>query len=328
MGGYLPPGAASPADTLLGCVRSVLLPLEALTGIRSRHVTEGREFSIDLARKALAQCLSRSRYAPEDIDLIIACNICRYDGPNLQFSFEPNTSFTLCEELGLVNAISFDVSNACAGVVTGLYVANAFIEQGIARTAVVVSGEYISHIAETAQKEVDGRDDPRVACLTLGDAGAAVLLAPSPSAAVGVQDLEMYTVGAHSRLCIAQPSSEPHGGIIMLTDAIALSAATVKEAVPHALKVMRRNGWSVDDLQHLIMHQTSRLSIQQAVRVVERETSRRLPRSLNVVDNLATCGNTATTTHVVAAVHEVESGRINTGDRVMFSSTGSGLTVG
>src|SRR5260370_15912050 len=149
IGIYLPPDTISTEDTILGCARNVVLPLEVITGIKTRHVTNGLEFSIDLARKAVEKCLAKSRYSPDEIDLVIACNICRYDRPNLQFSFEPNTSFQLSSEFGFSNATSFDVSNACTGLFTGIYVASAFINAGVVRHALIVSEEYVSHMSET-----------------------------------------------------------------------------------------------------------------------------------------------------------------------------------
>jgi 3-oxoacyl-[acyl-carrier-protein] synthase III len=75
-----------------------------------------------------------------EIDLLICCNISRCDGPNYRFSFEPATAVRLRQRLGLSRAWAFDVSNACAGMFTGITVADALLKAGAVRRALVVSG--------------------------------------------------------------------------------------------------------------------------------------------------------------------------------------------
>ena len=210
-----------------------------MTGIKYRRRWREKQFSIDLAREAVIRCLERSRYAAADIDVLIACNICRCDGPNLQFSFEPNTSFRLAKEFGFKNAVTFDLSNACTGMFTSISVADSLIASGIAGNVLIVSGEYISHITATAQMEIESVSDPRLACLTLGDAGAAIILERSSSPDLGFHDLEMYTLAAYSGLCIAKLTDHSHGGAIMLTDAVKLSSITLQQAIPHSFMYLR-----------------------------------------------------------------------------------------
>src|SRR3989440_8061723 len=75
MGVYLPPKAVSTREVLQQVYKPVNFPLEQLTGIKTRRMAGETEFSIDLAKQAVANCLANSRYYPEDIDLLICCNI-------------------------------------------------------------------------------------------------------------------------------------------------------------------------------------------------------------------------------------------------------------
>ncbi|HTY54566.1 MAG TPA: 3-oxoacyl-[acyl-carrier-protein] synthase III C-terminal domain-containing protein [Candidatus Binataceae bacterium] len=286
------------------------------------------QFSIDLAREAIARCLATSHYDAADIDLLILCSICRYDGPGMQFSYEPNSSFQLAHDLNLVNAQTLDVSNACAGMFTGIAVARALISSGAVRNAIVASGENITHISQTAQKEIAGIDDSRLASLTLGDAAAAVLLERSSSDEVGFHDLELYTLSEHSKLCIAHPTSRSHGGVIMFTDSPKMASVAVQNGVQHSHAVMERNGWSIDDVNHWVIHQISRRATRNVKRETETTLERGLPAGCNLVDNVSERGNTATTTHFVALADEIAAGRINSGDKILFSVAASGLTIG
>ncbi len=129
IGVYLPTRTVSTETVMAECAKEIRIPLERLTGIKNRRVAGEDEFSIDLARKAADDCLARSSYRREEIDLVIACNISRCDGPGHRFTFEPSTASRLRDQCGLVNALAFDISNACAGMFTGITVADAFLQE-------------------------------------------------------------------------------------------------------------------------------------------------------------------------------------------------------
>jgi amino acid adenylation domain-containing protein len=328
IGTYLPAEVVSTDSVLAGCANDIGIPLERLTGIRNRRMAGQGEFSIDLARQAVADCLARSSYGPEEIDLVISCNISRCDGPGHKFVFEPSTAARLRHQCGLANALAFDVTNACAGMFTGISVADAFLQTGLVRRAMVVSGEYITHLTETAQKEIQGPTDARLACLTLGDAGAAVILERGPNGRVGFHDIDMATLGRYSSLCVAKASDGPAGGAIMLVDSIAATAVAVKRSVPYVAAVMKRHGWRPEHCDHIVMHQTSEASLNDAVVAVNRMFGHAAAHPGNVIANLAERGNTASTTHFVALSDHIRGNRIRSGDNVVFGISGSGQTVG
>jgi amino acid adenylation domain-containing protein len=328
IGTYLPAEAVSTDAILAGCANDVGIPLERLTGITHRRVAGHGEFSIDLARQAAADCLAGSSYRPEEIDLLISCSISRCDGPEHKFVFEPSTAARLRDRCGLANALAFDITNACAGMFTGIAVADAFLQTGLVRRAMVVSGEYITHLSETAQKEIQGPMDARLACLTVGDAGAAVILERGPNNRVGFHDIDMATLSKYSSLCVAKATTGPHGGATMLVDSIAATAAAVKTSVPYVAAVMRRHGWRPEHCDHIVMHQTSQSSLNDAVVAVNRMFGTGAANPGNTINNLAERGNTATTTHFVALKDHILGNRIKSGDNVVFSISGSGQTVG
>lgn len=328
IGTYLPAEAVSTETVLAGCATEIGIPMERLTGIKRRRMVAPGEFSIDLARQAIADCMSRSSYEPDDIELIIACNISRCDGPGHKFVFEPSTAVRLRDQCGFTNAVAFDISNACAGMWTGIKVADAFLHTGLVQSAMVVSGEYITHLTENAQKEIEGPMDPRLACLTLGDAGAAVILERGPNNRVGFHDIDMATLGRYSRLCVAKVTEHSHGGAIMVTDSIGGTAVAVKAAVPYVSEVMQRHGWRPQSCDHLLIHQTSESSLNDAMLAINRVFGKSAAHPGNTIFNLAERGNTASTSHFVALKDHILGNRIQSGDRTVFGISGSGQTVG
>jgi 3-oxoacyl-[acyl-carrier-protein] synthase III len=325
IGVYLPPQSVSTGEVLMGCKNEILFPLEKVSGIKTRRVAGQSEFSIDLAKNAITDCLSKSKYNPTDIDLLICCNISRYDDSGL-VSFEPGTSSRLRQKFGFTNAMVFDVANACAGMFTAIYIANAFINNGIINRAMVVSGEYITHITQAAQKEIESFMDNRLACLTLGDAGAALILEKSSDEKTGFQKFDLQTLGGYSQYCIAKPNE--YGGWLMYTDSVNLTDVAVKSCSKHAINVMEDAGWQPEEFQHLIMHQTSGMTLNSAKREINRLLNKRICNDSNTINNLEQRGNTASTSHFVALADHIYNNNINSGDKIVFSISASGLTIG
>ena len=118
LGVYLPERTVTSREVVAKCRWRPRIPLERMTGVRSRRVAGGTEFSLDLAEAAVSQCLANSHHGPRDIDLVIAANISRQDSA-LAYSIEPATASVLRSRFGLCNAAAFDLTNGCAGVFTG-----------------------------------------------------------------------------------------------------------------------------------------------------------------------------------------------------------------
>jgi len=327
LGVYLPTKVVSTKQALESCRKKISFPIEELTGIRSTRVAGDEEFAIDLAKRAITDCLAHSQYEPQDIDLLICCNISRCDGAGL-YSSEPSTAIKLRKHFGFERALAFDVSNACPGMFTAIKVVESFLQVGAIRRALVVSGEYLTHLTRTAQMEVDGLRDPRLACLTLGDAGAAVILENSADDSVGFHDIDLYTAAQYSDLCIAKATDQEHGGAIMYTQAVKLAPVAVRHATAHSVGSVQRHGWSFESIQHLVPHQTSRKTLADMSKGVNQLLGRIGWAQSITIDNLAERGNTATTSHFVAIADYIRKGKINSGDNVVFSIVGSGLTVG
>ncbi len=325
IGIYLPTHSVSTGEIMEGCTHPIRFPIEKITGIKCRSVASKNEFSIDLARKAVEDCFSNSAYAPEDIDLLICCNISRYDALD-RVTFEPGTAVKLRHEFGFKKAIVFDLSNACAGMFTAIHIVDACMKSGIIDRAMVVSGEYITHLADTAQREIESYMDQRMACLTLGDAGAAVILERSADARSGFQAIDILTRGRYSPFCIAKPAES--GGWVMHTDSVNLTGVAVKSGAGHSTEIVQRSGWEPGAFQHLIMHQTSKMSLQSAMKEINSLYQKEICNNENTVNNLEIRGNTASTSHFVALADLLREGRISKGDRVIFSVSASGLTTG
>ena len=220
--------------------------------------------------------------------------------------------------------MSFDLSNACAGMMTGVFILNDLIRQGRARRGMVVSGEYISQLGRNAAQEIRTMMSDQLASLTLGDAGAAAILERAPAGAPGIEVAGFTTLAEHSRLCLAFPAKVGRGAS-MYSDARALQEVGIEDTVPMLREALDQAGLEFDEIDYFIPHQTSARAIKKGVE----EFSERMGHApKHVVVTVDEFGNTSSTTHFVALWKDLREGRFAKEDRVMLLSIASGLEVG
>jgi 3-oxoacyl-[acyl-carrier-protein] synthase-3 len=312
------------SDELMASTRHrTQIELERLTGIRERHVVGQGEDSYTLALGAARDALAHADFAAEDLDVLIVSSISRHVG-GLRLQLEPSVSVSLKEALGAWRAMSFDLSNACAGMLTGVFILNDLIRQGRIRCGMVVSGEYISDLGRNAAREVRTVLSKQLASLTLGDAGAAAILERAPEGAPGIEVAGFTTLSEHSRLCVAFPA-KVGGGESMYTDARAIHKVAIEALPPLLREVLDLAGLEFDEIDYLIPHQTSARAIKKGMNDVSESIGVAPKHVVVTVDEL---GNTASTTHFVALRKYLREGRFAKGDRVLLLALASGLEVG
>lgn len=323
IGVALPERRLTTTDLMASTRHRTRIDLERLTGIRERRVCSPGEDSLSLAVAAARDCLARSRRRAEDLELVICASITHYVG-GLSFRIEPPLSLSVKQAIGARAATHFDLSNACAGMLTGVFLLNELVAQGAIRCGIVVSGEYISGLGANAATHIRGIYSRQLASLTLGDAGAAVIVERAETGAPGIAFAGFTTIAEHSRLCVGTP--EPHRpGARMFTRARKIHEVAMRDAPPLVEEVLGDTGLTLADVDWLIPHQTSA----RAIRAGERVLAERLGgRPRNVIVNVEEYGNTASTTHFVALHRYLSEGRFKKGDKVMLLALASGLEVG
>jgi 3-oxoacyl-[acyl-carrier-protein] synthase III len=323
IGAWIPERRLSTDELMASTKHRTDIELERLTGVRERHIVGEGEDSYTLALGAARDALAHADFAAEELDMLLVSSISRHVG-GLRVQIEPPVSVSLKEALGAQRAISFDISNACAGMMTGVFILNDLVRQGRIRRGMVVSGEYISELGRNAAQEVRTVMSDQLASLTLGDAGAAAIVERAPEGAAGIEVAGFTTLSEHSRLCVAFPA-KMGPGVTMHTDARGIHRAATEDAVPMLREVLDQAGLEFDAIDYLIPHQTSARAIKKAMA----EFSERLGSTpKHVVVTVDELGNTASTTHFVALSKYLRENRFAEDDRVLLLSLASGLEVG
>jgi 3-oxoacyl-[acyl-carrier-protein] synthase III len=322
LGIYLPEKVVTMAELLATCRRRPRWDLERITGIKERRVAVN-EYAADLAIKAAERALGMSRYKACDLDAIICTSISKHHRQD-EFSFEPATAVVIRKAIGAKRALVFDVVNACAGMLNGIWVLQGLIRSGAAKCGMVVSGEHNKPLAETATREMRHSFDGQLAALTLGDCGAAVILDASSDDRVGFHWLDLVTGAKHDHYCYSRPSRRGRGGIL-ITKARGLQRKGAEHFPFYLKQALDASGWTFDDVHHAIPHQVSVRAIKQGIKVVERFMGMKLP------DVFLCCaekyGNTTTTSHFLAIHDFILSGKIQPGHNLLLISGASGIVI-
>ena len=323
IGVRLPRHRLSTAELMASTRHRTGIQLERLTGIHERRVATEGEDSLSLAVGAARECLRRSPHGAADLDMVISASISKYDGGFRQ-RLEPPLSMFVKEAIGAADAMSFDISNACAGMLTGVFILNDYIRRGEINRGMVVSGESISQLGRNASQHIRSILSRQLASLTLGDAGAAVMVERAPDGAAGIGTAAFTTLAKHSRLCLGYPSKVGPGAS-MYTRARAIHKVAIANVPALLREALDDAGINVDDIDYFIPHQTSSRAIRTGMAALQEQFGVS-PRV--VVDNVELYGNTSSTTHFVALHRLLTEGRLKPGDRVLLLALASGLEVG
>jgi len=261
------------------------------TGIRERRVggtTSG------LAIEAGRQALERAGLAAADIDVVILAT-------TTPDALVPGTSATVQAGLGTAGG-AFDVNAACSGFVYGLVTGAGLVAAGAGRI-LLIGADTLSRITDW---------DDRTMAVLVGDGAGAVVLEPVD----GPGDLLSWNLNADGSL--RHLLACDHGGYLFM-DGKEIFRKAVRAVVESAERALADAGLTASDIDLLVPHQAN-LRIIQAV-------CQRLgiseDRTVVVIDRY---GNTSSASIPLALDHALTGGRVATGDHLLLTGFGGGMT--
>jgi 3-oxoacyl-[acyl-carrier-protein] synthase III len=277
------------------------------TGIKERRISAANEATSDLAVKAALKAIESSKIDPKNIELIIVGT----SSPDMLF---PSTSCIVQEKIGAVNAACFDASAACSGFNYALAAGSSFIESGQYNNVMVIG-------ADTLTKYLDWTD--RNTCILFGDgAGAVMLKASTDGSGVLANKLGADGTGGKFLTMPGGGSRDPEAKKRFITMEGKDVFKFASKALPHSVKeVLEKAKVSIDKVSLLIPHQANIRIIDFALKNLG------LPKE-KVYVNLQRYGNTSAASIPIALDEAIKEKRIKSGDIVVLSGFGAGLTYG
>jgi len=312
------------------------------TGIRERRYARRGTSSADLGFEAARRALEDAGLSAADLDLIVFATM-------TPAHYFPGNGGLLAARLGLTTTHALDLRMQCAGFLSGLQVADAFIRSGHARRVLLVGAECHAAFFPWSEKDwavlfgdSEGPPSPeayawgtahRDRAVIFGDAGGAFVLEGSESPdESGFLGFLMHTDGNHwDKLYVPgggsasfpyfTPQMYAENGTIPIVEGrqVFRLATTAMPAVVR--EVLARHGKTLEDLDLLLMHQAN-LRINEAV-----QKQLGLPDE-KVFNNIQKYGNTTAATLPLVYHEAKQAGRVKPGDLVCFTALGAGLHWG
>ncbi len=312
------------------------------TGIEERRYCRRGTSSCDLGVEASRRALDDAGIGPADIDLIVFATM-------TPAHYFPGNGGLLAARLGLDRTHALDIRMQCAGFLSGLHVADAFIRSGAYRRILLVGAECHASLYPWSDAEwgvMFGDSDGPVSdearawgtaqrdrAVIFGDgAGAFVLEAHDEDDGRGFLGFEMRTDGAHwDKLYVPgggsasfpyfSPEQFAENKTVPIVEGrqVFRLATTAMPAIVR--ETLEKHGLGVGDLSLLLMHQAN-LRINESV-----QKSLGLPDD-RVFNNIQKYGNTTAATLPLVFHEAKQAGRVRPGDLVGFTALGAGLHWG
>ncbi|NBQ05786.1 MAG: ketoacyl-ACP synthase III [Betaproteobacteria bacterium] len=309
-GSFLPPRRLTNADLVAELAAQGIESSDEWiverTGIRARHFVDAGVGSSDLGAEAARRAMAAAGCQASDIDLIIVAT----STPDMVF---PSTAALLQNKLGIAGCPVFDVQAVCSGFIYAMTVADAMIQTGTAKRALVIGAEVFSRI-------LDFKD--RTTCVLFGDGAGAVVLEASETP--GILATDIHADGQYSDiLCVPGHVS---GGAILGDPVLKMDGQAVFKLAVGVLEETARTslvkaGLNDSDIDWLIPHQAN-------IRIMQ-STARKLKMPMDkVIVTVDQHGNTSAASIPLALDHGVRSGQISKGQTLMLEGVGGGFTWG
>jgi 3-oxoacyl-[acyl-carrier-protein] synthase-3 len=312
------------------------------TGIRERRFARKGVSSADLGYEAARRALEAGGLDASEIDFIVFATM-------TPAHYFPGNGGLLAARLGLSSTPALDIRMQCAGFLSGLQVADAFIRAGAYRRVLLVGAE--CHASFFPWSDADWAilfgesQEPAAAtsyawgtahrdrAVLFGDAGGAFVLEANESGdGRGFLGFEMRTDGNHwDKLHVpgGGSASFPYFSPAMFQDNGTIPVVEGRQvyrlattALPQIVReILERHGLAVPDVSLLLMHQAN-LRINEAV-----QKALDLPDE-KVFNNIQTYGNTTAATLPLVFHEAHREGRIPPGSLVAFAALGAGLHWG
>lgn len=147
------------------------------TGIKQRHIASGDENSTFFGVNAALDAMKKSGIEGIDVDAIIVAS-------SNPYNIYPSTACVIQDAIGAKNAIAFDITVACTGMIYALEIGRSMIATGKYKNVLLVA-------TDTNSKFLDWTD--RGSCVLFGDGAGAILISEAKD---GIDDILALNVNA------------------------------------------------------------------------------------------------------------------------------------
>lgn len=290
--------------------------LDRIMGIHERRVAPMDMSPSDMAVRAAKEAIEMAGIMPTQIDAII------YAGVDRDYILEPATAHVVQDKIGAYNAIALDVTNACHGFMNGIHLMDALIATGQVRRGLIVTGErgyrYIEKAIGVLSQSTDRNVFFKLAGgLTLGDAGAALIVGPKLGPDSGFMGFMLQSQGQYSKLCTCGNNGSDSA---LETDMPAILAQGQRLLGEMYIQTMEKLGWIPNQISKFVCHQVGSKGFKLHAEYAK------VPIKI-MPDTVSTLGNIVTATIPVNLHKLMTEKMVSNGDKIFLSGVGSGIAL-
>lgn len=261
------------------------------------------DYAVDASRATL----EAAGVAIDELDMLINGSVARE-------YFEPATAMEISAKLGLEEVHAFDVTSACAGLLQGVHITNAFMHMypEVQRALVCASDLTKGRISYDVQSKEDVVF--RAAGLTIGDGASAFVVSRTPMCNGGrILGMLSESLPQYYHLC----SAPVDGSFSSLSgDLFKLH----KYMPDHVRKLLRQCGKTPADVDHWICHQPSDSVVKKIMEELEVDLAR-APLCHGLF------GNTINSTVPMTLDHLLHDREVKPGELLLLSSAAAGFMM-
>ncbi|MCL4139478.1 UNVERIFIED_CONTAM: hypothetical protein GTU68_014340 [Idotea baltica] len=273
--------------------------ISSRTGIKERRWAEPEETASSLAEQACLNAIKTAGITPADIDGIIVATVT----PDYQF---PSTACFLQKRLGCPQGLAFDVNAVCSGFMYALATADGLLRSKRATKMLVVGVDLYSRIINP---------NDRSSCILFGDGAGAIVLE-----ATEVADSDSGTASGVIHIELGSDAETlSQGKHFLKMEGREVFRLAVRKLNEVSDSVLQATGYSVEDVDYVVSHQANKRILDAMAKHMN------IPES-KVLCNIENVGNTSAASIPILLSESLDSGVINTGDLVMLSAFGGGVT--
>ena len=284
------------------------------TGIQRRHLAEKGELTSDGAEKAGREALEDAGVAPEDLDMVIVAT----NSPDTIF---PGVAPKVQGRLGASRAGAFDVQSGCTGGVYAMALAASGIASGIWKKVLVIGAEVLSPLIDFTDRNT---------CVLFGDGAGAMVIGAAEEGAGRFLSADLRSDGTkHDQITFpgglvenpASPETLEKGLHFVNMKGNDVFRFVNRIIPPFLRQFCLDSGIEPEDIEWWFFHQANQ-------RIIERAAERLGIQPEKVIINIDEYGNTSAASVFIALYEFLREGRVQKGERLLFTAFGAGMTYG
>ena len=286
-------------------------------GVSRRHIASADMTAGDMAVEAANRLFETGEIKREEIDFIILAT----QSPD---HFLPPTACIIQDKLNIpTTAGAFDFDLGCSGYVYGLAIAGSFVDSGLAKNVLLLTGDTITRF-------IHPDDNNRV---LFGEAASATVVSTTGIAKIG--QFEKGSDGSGADFLIVKNGAARHlehtgnetidnEGNTRRDDYFYMDGSSVfnftVDRVPSLIdNTLRQNDLSMDEVDYVVLHQANKFMLNTIRKVCH------IPKDKFYI-NLEHTGNTTSTTIPLALEDCLGQAMFKKGDKVLIAGFGVGLS--